>query len=476
MTALSHFKLISLAGILALACAAHAKITPRDIGKNLQRATPIVFDHSNTPHVFYQGPDYRIYHAWAVGAKWQRELIEAGVDAGFGISAAIDPAGTIHVSYGAYRGIGLPKLVYARRNPSSGWIVTDIGVDGTDTAIQIDAENQPHIYFGQLFETAYAYRDDDTWIVESTGLPNTSYRGGFVLDDTGAAHIAYAVGLQGLYYATNDSGDWVATLLTPDWGNTAIDLDSAMAPHVVLAAGDQIVHYSKPGDDWESEIIVDTTMLPDVNMEQIALAIGPDDSLHMLGGASIAGVLEVPFYIYPNGEGWAIYLLEAKNSGFYPVITPDNNAVMHATYSTATRGNTSTLRYVALPLADLSGTWTAVAITEKHGKLTLNATIEVQNTGVDASAKTKIALYLSDDETLSEDDTPLSTAPSLKAIKPGSSTIVRLKARLPSDFVDGFLIAHLDPVDMVADSDATNNIIATLLPPSQLRESFMKAP
>jgi hypothetical protein len=435
------------------------------VAKNLQRSSPVVFDLSNTPHIIYQGSDFRIYHAWATGAKWQRELIETAADAGFGISAAVDSTGAIHVAYGAYRGIGLPKLVYAKRNPNSGWLVYDVGVDGTDTAIQLDAEGKPHIYFGQLFNTAYAYLDGPTWEVEDTGLPNTSYRGGFVLDDTGAAHIAYAVGLQGLYYATNDSGGWVTTLLTPEWGYSAIDLDSAMLPHVVLAAGDQIMHFSKLGDDWESEVVIDTSMIPDVNMDQIALAIGPGDTLHMLGGASIAGVWEVPFYIYPNGEGWAIYPLETKNAGFYPVITPDNNGVMHATYSAALKRDVSSLRYVALPLADLSGAWTAVSITEKQGKLTLNATIEVQNSGADASAKTNIALYLSDDPVLSEDDEQLNASPSLKSLKPGLSTIVRVKARLPSGFTQGFLIAHLDPVDMVADSDATNNIIATTLTP-----------
>lgn len=464
MTALSRFNLMFLAGLLTLMCAAHAKISPRDVGGCQQRESPVVFDASNSPHIFYQGPDYRPYHAWLNGMKWQRELIDPAADSGFGVSSAIDPSGVIHVSYGAYQGPGLPKLVYARHD-AGGWSITNVGVDGTDTILRLDADNQPHIYFAQTFQTAYAHRDGSTWIVEDTGLPNTAYRGGFVLDSTGAAHVAYAVGLSGLFYATNDSGSWVSTLLSPEWGTTSIAIDSALVPHVVIAMGTELVHFSKPGDDWTSEVMIDTSMLPQVNMDQISLAVGPGDSLHMLAGASINGVWELPFYIYPNGEGWAIYLLETKNTGYHPVIGPDNHGIMHATYAGALKRNASALRYVALPLADLSGTWQDVVSTERNAVTTITGSILVQNTGDDTSAKSKVALWISSDDTLSDDDQLLATAPTLKSIKPDASALVKVKLRFKGTPPDGYLIAHLDPDDNIADANAVNNIIVTPLPP-----------
>lgn len=464
MTALSRFNLVFLTSALALACAAHAKIAPRDVGGCQQRESPIVFDAANTPHILYQGPDYRPYHAWLDGTKWQRELIDPAADSGFGLSAAIDPEGVIHVSYGAYQGNGLPKLIYARHD-TGGWSIANVGVDGTDTVLRLDADNQPHIFFGQSFLTAYAHLDGATWTVEDTGIPNTSYRGGFVLDSTGAAHVAYALGLSGTYYATNDSGAWVSTLLSSEWGYASIAVDSMLVPHVVLALGSQLLHFSKPGDDWLSEVMIDASMLPQVNMDQISLAIGAGDSLHMLVGASINGVWEVPFYVYPNGEGWAIYLLESKNTGYHPVIVPDNHGMMHATYAGALKRNTSALRYVTLPLADLSGAWQDVVSSERNAVTTITGSIFVQNSGDDTSAKSKVALWISSDETLSDDDQPLTAAPSLKSIKPNASALIKVKLRFKGTPPEGYLIAHLDPDDAIADANAVNNIIVTPLPP-----------
>lgn len=464
MTALSRLNLTFLVGAIAFACAAHAKIVPRDVGGCHQSESPIVFDTTNTPHIFYQGPDYRPYHAWLNGTQWKRELIDPEADSGFGVSAEIDDTGVIHVSYGAYRGPGLPKLMYARRDGDN-WAISNLGVDGTDTVLRLDADNQPHIFFAQSFLTAYAHLDDSTWVVEDTGLTNTVYRGGFVLDATGAAHVAYAVGLGGLFYATNASGSWVSTLLSSEWGDLSIAVDGSLVPHVVVALGSQIVHFSKPGADWTSEVMIDTSMLPQLNMDQISLAIGPGDSLHMLVGASVNGVWELPFYLYPNGEGWAIYPLESKNAGYRPVIAADNHGIMHATYSGAFKRNTAALRYVALPLADLSGIWQDVVSSERNGATTITGSILVQNSGDDTSAKSKVALWISSDDSLSNDDQLLTTTPALKTIKPDASTVVKVKLRFKGGPPEGYLIAHLDPEDAVADANVVNNIIATPLPP-----------
>ena len=165
------------------------KIKPKTLASANQNYLSIAVDPAGTPHVVYQGADYHLYHAWLHGGRWQHELVDASSDCGWGNSIAIDVQGNIHVSYGANRGLGALKLIYANFNGSQ-WQITDLGVDGSDTVLKLDQAGLPHIAYGGGSTIQYARYDGAGWHFEDTGLGSGPYRHDFVLDSNDHAHLA----------------------------------------------------------------------------------------------------------------------------------------------------------------------------------------------------------------------------------------------------------------------------------------------
>lgn len=457
-----------LVGACVLPATVGAKGGPQRFAVGQEAPLPIVFDASNSPHLFYQTSDYqrpdiRPYHAWISNGKWKSELIDPVNDSGSGLSAAIDSTGVIHVSYGGHDGVS--RLVYARRD-ADGWTVTEVGARGRYTAIRVDADDQPHILFVDFASLRYAHLEGSTWIVEDTGISTGGGVGlDLAVDSDGFMHIVYEGA--GVNYATNASGDWVSTRLLDGLprGGFSIAVDAEGVPHVVVAEVTDVVHFSRPGELWTSEVVIENSRILGLSIDGIHLAIGPNDSLHMIVGASVGDRWMMPFYVFWNGGGWSVFLVDHRNNGYWPTIQPDHEGTMYATFSDSGSKKGSTLYWVALPLADLTGSWQAVTLSTRGGSTTISGDLEVANLGAGASARAHVALWLSDDPILSGDDVPLTTRPSgLKSIKPGETGRVRVRLRYPGIAPSGYLIADLDPEDEVADLDSLNNVVVTPMP------------
>lgn len=173
---------------------------------------------------------------------------------------AIDSQGHIHIVYGAERinqsGATYP-LMYAYYDGNT-WHINELQVSGVNPRIALDAAGRPRVLFRDNAAYRYAAFNGTSWEFEDTGLPWSWYSDGFALDAEGHAHISYSVNYSGSFYATNTSGSWEATQLsTGNAGATALAIDTAGQPRIVIADGGALICYSFDGANWSRETIVD---------------------------------------------------------------------------------------------------------------------------------------------------------------------------------------------------------------------------
>lgn len=450
---------VSLSAVVSVQAA--GLIKPRNLAKVHGGVCAVALGPDGAPHVAYQSPDYHLYHAWLAGTKWLREPVDTSSDCGWGKSIAVDAAGRAHVTYTGYRDTGSEEVLYAVRD-AAGWQSTTVGVAGTQTHLCLDADARPHILFSGTSTQMYARLEGGVWQVEDTGVLASPYAAGFVLDGAGKAHVSSSGNYAGCYYGTNATGTWQSTLLVNGTAaHTAIALDSDGRPGIAVALPDSLRYFRFDGTQWGWYEVWNAAALGDIRLDGVSLALSPDDRIRMLLAGSVGGALEVALYSHDNGIGVLGVLVDTKNAGFYPSLAlgPDGRA--HGTYC-STGGNTSAVRYVAIALPDLAGTWASTAL--DPGATTFTGTLRIQNTSQSKSLKTTVAFALSDNPVFDGADAMLDPTLQVKSLKPGA--VLDLSVRLTdSRLVSGkHLIAIIDPAMASGDADATDNLVPALLP------------
>jgi hypothetical protein len=440
-----------------------AKIKPKTLAPVWQNYVSIAVDANGTPHAVYQSIDYHLYHAWLDGRRWRHELVDDSSDSGWGNSIAIDAQGNLHVSYGAQRGLGAQKLVYANFSNDQ-WQITDLGVDGTDTVLKLDQYGQPHIAYGGANTIQHAWNDGAGWHFEDTGLSSGPYRHDFALDSNDRAHLAFSRNYDGHYYGTNEYGNWESTLL--DTGNStpiAIAIDSQNHPHVAAGVAGSVVYYRYDGAGWTSELVIDPADTEYAPVDGLALALDGNDHAHLLI-AFYAGV-EVSVYAFDNGLDWAAGVVDKNNSGFYPSLTLAPNGVVHGTYCTALIKDKSKAKWVNIALPDLAGVWNDASVTENGDRWNFVGTLAITNNGIKKVAKNSVVLYVSDDAELDEGDTVLPVTVKVKRLKPDATVNVPVKFQYNDSLAGKYLIAVIDPEMRTYDQNMIDNIVTIMLAP-----------
>lgn len=448
-----------------------AGITVKSFGTVSQGVASIAIGPDGNPHVAYQGSDYHLYHARFDGRGWQRQLVDGTSDCGWGNAIAVDAQGHIHITYGAFRGLGPLELVHAHFDGTA-WQVTDTGIDGELTNLQLDAEGQPHVLFQHYGSYHYAVRGDAGWEVESTGLLASPYSDGMVLDANDHAHIAHCVNYGSCFYSTNRSGNWESTALLPIPGGaaTAIALDGQGRP--LVAIGEQTVlrlFRHDEGTGWSSETIVDFGEVGQAVIESsIAMTTDAQGKPHIFSGVTFFEgdrYAELPVYLFHNGIDWSAQLLKGKNTGLYPSLARADNGLIYGTYCGLGK-NPDRVKgsWLQTTLPELAGTWSPVAVSAANGTATVTGTLTVANTGAAKSSAAKVRLYLSVDPALGPDDELLPATLKLKALKPGATATLSVNFQHAAPLSGKYLIAMIDAELTTSDSNMLNNRVPTLLP------------
>ncbi len=350
--------ILSALMLAAFVSLADAKVKPKGLATVDWGVSSIALDLAGNPHVACEGPDHHLYHRWFDGRRWRKELVDGLSELGYSNSIAIDALGHIHIVYDFYRGLGGPKLAYAHFDGSI-WQISEPGIAGAHALLRLDALGRPHVWFQGPSSYGYAVYDGVGWQVEDTGFGFSPYSDGFVLDADGNAHVSYSINYSGCFYATNKSGSWVATTLKVQAGgaSTAIGLDNAGDPHVLIGDGSALDYYSFDGLAWTSETVVDFSLLGNVLVDtNIAMTMDAAGLPHFLAGATLtvgnrSG--EFLFYGTNTGTGWTGLLVDKKGGG-YPSIAIDNNGVVYGTSCTPMRNNKAKARWVRITPADLA--------------------------------------------------------------------------------------------------------------------------
>jgi len=124
---------------------------------------------------------------------------------------------------------------------------------------------------------------------------------------------------------------------------------------------------------------------------------------------------------------------------------------------------TFTVTVVSRP--DLTGSWSRLS--QNGSGRDLKGILLAHNAGRSTSGKTQVRFFLSPDNTLDAGDTLLKASP-LAALRPGTTKKVSLNAKVPAgQSASGkFVIAVLDPLNAVTESDENNNrIVFGPIPP-----------
>ena len=212
----------------------------------LARDVALAIDGAGKPHIVYTtsypGP---VRYATKVNGSWAVTSLTAGGEREPAV--AVDDQDGVHVVY-SRQGIG---LLYAT-NKSGTWVTTQIstGTEDRQPSAALDALGKVHVAFwrGPL-DTGkgvwYVTNRSGTWKVSAVETDVNSSFPSLDLDADGNAHIAFNNFATGVRYATNLSGNWVATQITSAGSTPALAVGVLDTPQIAYpyAAG------SWSGDD-----------------------------------------------------------------------------------------------------------------------------------------------------------------------------------------------------------------------------------
>ena len=154
---------------------------------------------------YYQtGADDLIYAERAPGGGWTLTTVDADGRAGRYSDLAYDAAGRPHISYWVFDGEFSGRVRYAARDDAGDWIIADVGTLSTVvggrlgarkiTAIELDANEVPHIMYGDRDEILYATRNGGKWVstrVVTAGANQLGQLVEFDLDAQDRPHLVY---------------------------------------------------------------------------------------------------------------------------------------------------------------------------------------------------------------------------------------------------------------------------------------------
>lgn len=450
---------------------AAAKLTRKSVAKIWPDASALALDGAGVPHIAYQSPDHRPYHAVLAGKKFTSERVEDVSDAGWFPALAVDSQGHVHMAFHAERMIPsyAQKLVYAFSDGGP-WQIEEVDDGGYGTSLATDAEDRARLLHADgVGNLRYAEQEDVGWTLSATGLSANWFRTTSLrLDGDGHAHACYVrntgFGVEA-YYATDADGDWAETLLDANGHLCSLALDADGMPWVAVLSPEAVRLYRSDGMGFTEETLVDfSDVLPGfaVGPDGIALALGADDRPFLIVTLFVsAGGRggEVQALVAHDGEEWVAAPIGTKFEGFDPVLAVGPDGSLHGLWRSGGE-NSAKLTYFLATFPDLAGSWSGVAA----GAGVVTGTLTVANQGGDKSKSAPIALYLSDDATLDGGDTLVPAKLKVGGIAPGGARAVAVEASAAGPLSGRYWIAVIDPGKDLPDLDRLDNTVAAPIP------------
>ena len=188
----------------------------------------------------------------------------------------------------------------------------------------------------------------------------------------------------------------------------------------------------------------------------------------IVGTISIEGTSE--FRIYENYCSGAT-IAPSSSCMFQAQFSPTSAGTKSATISILSNDPDENPLNIALTgtgvdvtAPDLFGSWSSVSWTgPKKGVYTVSGTFTITNASQINFSNVQVNFYLSGDGSLSQDDQLVNTH-KYKVLTAGSSKATTVRFTTNSSPANKHLIAFIDPLYKIAESNEDNNLVATLLP------------
>jgi hypothetical protein len=285
------------------------------------------------------------------------------------------------------------------------------------------------------------------------------------LDSAGHAHVGMLSDVDHPVYATNSTGDWVATeLFDGSSAAASLVLDSLEHPHVGLALADTgtVVHSHFDGSQWLSEDLYDPNDSPagtQLFPFSAALALDAHDrpQIRIIQGSRSA---DIAFDAYHDGNAWVGIPLSARGATDWARLAIGGNGVAHAVYATAKGTASQVSRYARVTLPDVTGDWTSLVTSAAGGSSYIAAVLELRNVGLLKSRSAAIALYRSDDAVLDATDQLVAFRSGTGGVAPGATRSVKISFIHAGSVSGLYLIAVIDPAGRTDDLDRLNDVVS----------------
>lgn len=261
----------------------------------------------------------------------------------------MDQTGAVHIAYQDDVKGGLKHAT----NASSQWVVSVVSASGVYASLALDAAGKVHLsYAAGDASNGLIYATDASGIWQSTFVsPGAIMQTSIAVDGAGRAHIGYAHGdgvTCDIGHATNASGSWVdSTVAFPVKCAISLALDGANNVHLgyMVAQPDFALMYaSNASGIWTTTLVDRFDWIPGNNP---ALAVDGSSRAHMTYTDQNADLK----YATNAGGSWASVYVDAKGEvGIYNAIAiaPDGRA--HVAYSFRDPAtNVGALRYTTSP-------------------------------------------------------------------------------------------------------------------------------
>ena len=239
---------------------------------------------------------------------------------------------------------GLSESGRVWTNSSGTWAYTDIGITrSTVAALNVDANNVPHIIFENGADLKYAYLELGTWVSSSIEAGRVYIDPHLVIDGNGKAHVSYYADKE-VMYASNASGTWQTELLNNDTDTYANQNQDGLLTAIKLDFNDKVhIAYVTYGPNWEfryatnrsgrwEDSLVDTVREPGTqNNPNIDMEIDVGGNIHLIyqGGWDYA----LKHATNQSGEWVLDYILSEgwRNTNYY-VLAIDSQGYLHVAY------------------------------------------------------------------------------------------------------------------------------------------------
>lgn len=421
----------------------------------------IALDSADHPHFSYlddsNPSNFVLRHAFFDGKAWRREIVDSG-DVGWWSSIAVDSQDRPHIAYHADKPSSSLKYAYF---DGTSWQITVVDEGGYSTAITLDADDNPHIsYTGNAAgtEARYARLDGANWDIE-TIASNAFYSGGtsIALSPSGDAHLTFSDSSlpRKLYWATNESGDWVVSYLDDGTkGSLALyGMDLPRVMYVSETAG--ALKYARyNGSSWTIDQLQpgDSPSLKVDSHDRAQISFVTQNS-YVLGFSKL-----VDLY---NWETWFL-----AGPGFFPPtsIALDSLGLPHVAARKLNSAGASRLAYFQLRLPDLKGNWAQISRTPIVGGELVTGFLVVKNEGNRNSGGVNVKIYLSDDLVFDAGDELIGKPFGVGKIGAGKNKVISLSHTSATPLSGKFLVAVIDDEDRIYEIQEQNNEVPGTIP------------